>query len=261
MEAAWSFDPQLYPGVALAGSDGSSSSSDRLLHCGSIPWAAEQEAAARKLLPRVLLQRAARTLRPWVCSGSDGSSAGGSTAQVLQEVVSSTMQLSQMLLMWLQCKRGIPSSDSSTALSALPDVLRTTEFVMPGSSSSRAKAAAAGDKADATSSSSSSPVPPQPLLELQRVIRLGSMDASRGRSSSDYTAAGSSASKPPDTPPDVAAALEGGFVARQAAAAAATGQLLAVCRGQSVGIMDGRLLAAELCGGGIFSPVSGCGRG
>ncbi|KAF6258322.1 E3 ubiquitin-protein ligase UBR4-domain-containing protein [Scenedesmus sp. NREL 46B-D3] len=51
----------------------------------------------------------------------------------------------------------------------------------------------------------------------------------------------------------VQAALGGGLVARRAADVAAASSMLAVCRGEWVGVMDGWLLAAELCGKDMFS--------
>jgi hypothetical protein len=66
---------------------------------------------------------------------------------------------------------------------------------------------------------------------------------------------GAGSSRGSEVPAEAAAALEGGMVVQRSAAAARQGQLLAVCRGELVGLMDRRLLAAELCGKDIFTKV------
>jgi hypothetical protein len=148
----------------------------------------------------------------------------------------------------------------------LPAVLQTRDLILEGPSSSSTKVltkpAAGTDSNDGGSGGGggAQQQQQQPLLELQRVIRLGTMSSSsssraRTRSSNDYGADSSSSSRGPDVPAEVSAALEGGVVCQQSAAAARQGQLLAVCRGESVGLMDGRLLAAELCGKELFTKV------
>jgi len=208
--------------------------------------------------------------------------------QVLQDVASSSLQLAQLTLRLLlqhssmqrQVATGTGSSVAAAASPpaaamvepsvpiqavALPPVLHTKDLIMEGSSSSSSSGkglskTASGQgtskaNSDSTGSNGSSNSHQQ-LLELQRVIRLGNMSSSsRTRSGTDYASDSSSGSRGPDVPVEVAAALEGGLVCQQSAAAAKQGQLLAVCRGESVGLMDGRLLAAELCGRDVFSKV------
>jgi hypothetical protein len=201
--------------------------------------------------------------------------------EVLQDVANSTLQLSQLLVGLLLQHSSIRSSTTGDMAPAgathahvspaLPAVLHTKDLIMdgPGSSSSStvllgkpSDAAAVKDAAaDSHSSSDSSPQQQQQhLVELQRVIRLGNMSSSKSRTrgSSEYGGADSSSSSrgaASEVPAEVSAALAGGLVRQQSAAAARTGQLLAVCRGESVGLMDGRLLAAELCGRGVFTKV------
>jgi hypothetical protein len=203
---------------------------------------------------------------------------------VLQDVAASTVQLSQLLLGLLLQHSSIRSNSTEAAtpleaarshvLPALPAVLHTKDLLSdgPGSSNSSSNKVLLGDSfeaaadkeaaADSNSSSNSSPQQQQqPLVELQRVIRLGNMSSSksRTRTSSEYggdSSSSSSRSAVVEVPAEVSAALAGGLVRQQSAAAARTGQLLAVCRGESVGLMDGRLLAAELCGRGVFTKVS-----
>lgn len=321
LDSAWSFDPQLYPGVYAAatnsagsgsGSGSSSSSStsasvraaERVLQNGG--WAGgsgadgQAAAAALKLVPQGLVAKAARALKPWVSHSSssdddgaaDKASGAGAEQQqqqgvpgaggVLQAVASSTLQLSQLLLQQLlhPSSRVQGASGGTPTPTALPAVLRTTEMLTEASGSSTSTtsketskdAGKAGSASTAASSStakqqqskdSAKDEPQRPLLDLQRVIRLGNMHSSshrsRTRSGSDYGSAGDSSggggSRGPEVPAEVAAALEGGLVCQQSAAAAMQGQLLAVCRGESVGLMDGRLLGAELCGRDIFTKV------
>jgi hypothetical protein len=164
----------------------------------------------------------------------------------------------------------------------LPAELKIIQLVLEGSGGAAkvlgkpagAAAAAESEKAPAEGSADSTPgsngssdgssaAPSAPLVELQRVIRLGNMSSSSSRSrtrtsGSEYGSEGGGAGsgRGTDVPAEVAAALEGGMVVQRSAAAARQGQLLAVCRGESVGLMDGRLLAAELCGKDIFTKVS-----
>lgn len=271
LDAAWAFDPQLYPDAyaAATGSNGSSSSkpsskqqasAELLLHSGAAPRVQEQHAAAAKFMPQGLVAKAARAL-----------AAGSDTHAVLQDVAGSALQLSQLLLSLL--RSGRRAASTTQVQPVLPAVLQTKELVMePSSSSTKVltkastgstdKAAASSEAGSGGGSSGSSGAQQQLLVDLQRVIRLGTMSSSsssrtRTRSSSDYGADSSSSggSRGLEVPPEVTAALEGGVVCQQSAAAARQRQLLAVCRGESVGLMDGRLLAAELCGRDIFSKV------
>jgi hypothetical protein len=320
LDAAWTFDPRLYPeNYDAAATDTSSSSSSRgageqgsdqgvsadrarhLLQGGGSGKASEQQAAALKLVPQGLVAKAARTLRPWLQTASPGTAAAAAAdgldagesplkqqqqqqgpREVLQGVASSTLQLTRLLLgLLLQpgtCHTARSSSSSAAAAAAaggmqglpvLPAVLHTGDLILEGSGSSRSntkvlnKPATGSDRTDSGSSDcggAQQQQQQQPLLELQRVIRLGTMSSStsssrtRTRSSNDH-GSDSSSSRGPELPAEVAAALEGGVVCQQSAAAARQGQLLAVCRGEAVGLMDGRLLAAELCGKELFTKV------
>jgi hypothetical protein len=331
LNAAWAFDPQLFPDLYAAAIGTSSGSSRRdkgqqqglsagavqqLLQCGvhTASSAVEQQASALKAVPQSLVSQAARALQPWLAgeSSTAGTVAADSDVQqqqqqgpreMMQAVASSTLRMSQLLLARLLRHSSLQqqhTSSSTTSVGAsgpggehpmfgasvsLPEVLKTSQLLLEGSGGvakvlGKPAAAAAGtaeaDKApaegsaDSTSGSSggssggSSATPSAPLVELQRVIRLGNMSSSSSRSrtrtsGSEYGSegGGGSGSRGPDVPAEVAAALEGGMVVQRSAAAARQGQLLAVCRGESVGLMDGRLLAAELCGKDIFTKVGG----
>lgn len=243
LAAAWSFDPRVHEEEAA----GASASWDPKL---------EEEAAAavggrEEGLITDVLAKWLKEVRRRLEGEQEGGGLGGAGAEVeagqrLRGFVESCLRLAQLTLTWLQTRARVAEwarPDPAVALGALASAAEYAgSRELPEGEEFAAPVLVALPP----------PVPPLPasgaparrdlgvtqLLRLQRIIRLGNLDASSSQGGGGASGGGRS-SGGGAAAAAVASAVEAGLVRRGGCSVSgARRPLMAVCRGKWVGLMD-----------------------
>lgn len=267
LSAAWAFNPETHSAESAAAAAAALVDSDEL------------ENGSKSSLDIGLVSRAATALKLALTqelSVPDASTQQQmvTAASVVQDVGAHCVRLIEVLLQWFRhgC-HDVNQTDGNWVADALaqrPALLpggpllakdattgasndqqqsqATASIAYPTRSSQEPSARCSGD-ASAPPNHISLPTvlldDASPLIRLQRIVRLGNMDSGKSRSSAECI----------NAPAEVIEALEGGMVVRRGADCSAAANLLAVCRGQWVGLMDVSHHAAEICGPLVLGEV------
>lgn len=195
-------------------------------------WPKELEEATAKKLPQALVTRATSLLQPLLCGSGEpmiSSELRATVRQTLGRLLDTQLSICRRLVGWFQCSsRPAPWVNKQAGPSHSPPTIASAASPMGSSSTSP--------------SSSFTTEQEVQWLKLQRIVRLGSID---GKNRSDAQA----------PPPELCAAVSARLMHRQCVSYSPGNGMLAVSRGQWVGVLDMGQHASEMAAGVCFPTI------